>query len=260
MKYIALILVVILALPVHGVYINQILYDSIGTDTGNEWIELYANKTTSLENYTLYYSRGLEGDSWLTIWEGSGYILEDDYIIIGDFNIDADYFATLSMGNTRGSLKIEGNGYSDIVGYGETIYYSENPASLVSAGSSLLRQSFTGDNSVDFVGESNPEFNSKSYQKGFMIEILEALVDFEIVSISSVQAYPGDTVTLDVEITSDSNHLLEVAGYATNGNNYIDIVPFEVEIDGNTILEIPLDLPKRLSEGNYTGKITIKVK
>jgi hypothetical protein len=155
------------------IVINEILYDAISTDTGNEWIELYNNGTddVNLEGAQLQVA-GLE---FTTVFTFPSYVLRAGrYVLIGEANITQAVFITpLVMQN--GGDETDGvryvspdNLYTDTV-----LYDSPNTNNLtndygsgatlfaidVAAGSSLARVvngMDTNDCSTDFAEETNP--------------------------------------------------------------------------------------------------------
>ena len=156
-----------------SVVINEIMYDPVGIDTGNEWIELYnnGNSDINLEGSRIQTA----GPSFATVFTFPHYILRAGrFVLIGEQNITQSAFITsLVMQNGGGATDgvrfiSADNSYTDTV-----LYDSPNSNNLPddsgSAGSSFapdvapgfsLARIFDGLDTnnceADFVAEANP--------------------------------------------------------------------------------------------------------
>ncbi|MFT4326947.1 MAG: hypothetical protein ACMXYK_05585 [Candidatus Woesearchaeota archaeon] len=242
MKYIPILIMVMLVLPVHAdVYINQILYDPVGPDNHKEWIELAVVEPMSLVNYSLYYSAAREGDPWVSIWDGCDCFVYD-YLVIGGNETDADVQSNFLLGNTRGALQLRYNdAVIDKVGYGDAFegYYWEEPARTVTAGRTLLRTSFTGNNFNDY--SSSPKvFHSVHERTFFNVTVAnvapEITVDYEL-----IQGFINATITI-----SDANGDIDSVWYVVENKSYVltseQIVGDETNCHWNCtyLIQIPL--------------------
>lgn len=74
----------ILLIPSAGaaVYINEIMYDPSGSDTGKEWIELYNDG--SCENINSQWRFFAAGDHLLNLYQGNSTFCAGQYIVIAD--------------------------------------------------------------------------------------------------------------------------------------------------------------------------------
>lgn len=156
-----ILIIGILLLPIVYAHplLHQVVYDPLGPDIGKEWIEIHnpTNTPIDISQYVLYTTRGRIGDVWDVTWNGSTCVLciiqPFGYMIIGDTDIPYDNFAALRLQNTRGALKLVGNDFEDLLGYGlvEEGYFLETPAPDVAEGASLIRVNTTGNNFIDFI-------------------------------------------------------------------------------------------------------------
>jgi len=156
-----------------AIVINELLYDPTGTDTGNEWLELYNNGSASVNLEGALLQVG--GSQFSTVFTFPYFILRPGrYLLVGEANIaQAVFTASLAMQN--GGSETDGvriiaadNSWSDTVLYDEPNTNnlpddSGSPGTSfapdVSAGTALARKfdgSDTNACATDFIAETQP--------------------------------------------------------------------------------------------------------
>jgi len=168
------VLLALIALSLNAaVVINEVMYDPVGDDTGNEWLELYNNGTSDAELEGCRIQVG--GAVFSDVFVFPHYILRAGrYLLIGEYKIQqAVYVAELEMQNggdaTDGVRFISADeSYTDTVLYDspnvnnlplEGAIAQDNFAPDVVAGNSLARKvnGLDTDNCAeDFKSESHP--------------------------------------------------------------------------------------------------------
>jgi hypothetical protein len=101
--------------PVAKIIINEIMYDYPGSDTDNEWIEIYNNDSfgCDIEDWKFFE----DGDHFLNLFNGSWVITSDSYAIIArnaskflinypDFN-GTLFYSTFTLGNDGGNIALK---------------------------------------------------------------------------------------------------------------------------------------------------------
>ncbi|UCC56649.1 MAG: lamin tail domain-containing protein [Gammaproteobacteria bacterium] len=82
-----------------AIVINEFLPDPSGTDSGNEWIELYNNGTSTVNIDSWAIDAGTSSFSTIFTFSSTS-LLSGDYLVIGESNVSgADLTATLGLGN-----------------------------------------------------------------------------------------------------------------------------------------------------------------
>ncbi len=132
--------------------LNEILYDPVGSDAGQEFVELF-NTTpypVSLYEFTIEFANGAQGPVWQTRWTGaaSDSIAPHGHFLIVDRNwageISADAEVPLGLQNGPDAVRlVRADGSVDLLGYGQLEYpdmYEYEPAAAVAAGVALGRR------------------------------------------------------------------------------------------------------------------------
>jgi len=155
-----------LALTAEAVWINQVYYDPLGSETYGEALELYnpANESTDISGWIIMTASS-ETD---VIIPENIYIEPNGYFLIADEGWNeskdnatwryADLEEKMTLKNTNGgaALKDKEGNIVDAVGWGDEEEISDElfeglPAKKVKSGKSLLRIADTNDNSQDFI-------------------------------------------------------------------------------------------------------------
>jgi hypothetical protein len=123
------------------VVINEVLYDPAGSDTGNEWIEIYnaSSEAVNLQGWQLQKA----GTSFGTVYMFDGLQLNaGEYVLIGESNVpDADITTELAFQNggsaTDGIRLVSSDGqYTDTVLY-DTPNTNQLPDDITNPGASF---------------------------------------------------------------------------------------------------------------------------
>lgn len=156
----------VMAAPV----ISEVLYDAVGADNGNVFVELYGIPGTVLDGFTLIGINGVDGTPYLTA-SLSGMIPADGVFVVADANSGATtvpnadlLVANVDFQNGPDSIQLkDGDTVLDAVGYGDfaaAVFAGEGtPVAGVSAGTSIARgfaNVDTGDNFADFIALAGP--------------------------------------------------------------------------------------------------------
>lgn len=150
--------------------ISEVLYDAVGTDRGNVFVELCGTPGTSLDGLVIEGVNGADGSVYKTATL-SGVIPGDGVFVIGDDDgtgisqvANVDLVLDVEFQNGPDSIVLrDAGGVLDALGYGDfssAIFAGEgSPAPDVASGWSLARHDAlldTGDNAVDFFGLEVP--------------------------------------------------------------------------------------------------------
>jgi hypothetical protein len=117
----ALLILFPLILFAQGVKINEFLYNPVGTDTGNEWIELYNNfdEEVNLNGWRLQK----QSASLYTVYTFSNTVIQPyAFLLIGEANVEnADITTSLALYNGSNTVAVRlisaDNSYTDTVLY-----------------------------------------------------------------------------------------------------------------------------------------------
>ena len=157
--------------------ISQVYYDSIGTESGGEAIELY-NPNNFAVNLSGYSIRTESADKDITF--GNNHIIpKKGYFLVADIGwstlkdnnswVNADYEETMNMYNTDSGIALVDRASSivDAVGWGDKSLindglYETEPSLGVKTGYTLLRNKDTNNNKNDFI-ESLPQFRNNFF-------------------------------------------------------------------------------------------------
>ncbi len=200
-------------LSAQDIKINEILYDPAGSDTGNEWIELYNADTVSinLENWQIEKAGNYFAECF-TFPDIS--LASGNFLLIGESNVaNADLTASLAFqnagtatdgvriisaeGDTIDTILYDDNNSNEL--YDDTHQVGTNFAPDVPSGHSLMRfpDGFDTDNCEnDFYDCDNPTPGGPN----FMAQ------DLEVGSVSVLPVHPDtlDEVYLSFEIKNNS--------------------------------------------------------
>lgn len=154
-----------------SVTISEVLYDAVGPDAGQVFVELYAPGGTSLEGFILEGVNGADGRVGPVV-ELSGRVPEDGFFVIADLKGGttsvalADLLREFDLQNGPDSLVLRGpqGDVVDALGYGvfgpgETFAGEGRPAADPPSGHSVARHFAnvdTDDNATDFGSLSSP--------------------------------------------------------------------------------------------------------
>jgi hypothetical protein len=145
--------------------ISEVLYDAVGTDDGQSFVELHGAPGTVLDGWTLELVNGADGEVATTlallgvIGPSSLYVVADRFSDGTTAVANADLLLNFDLQNGPDSLRLRSpQGVVDAVGFGEfgpaEFFAGEGaPALDVAAGSSLARHFAdfdTDDNALDF--------------------------------------------------------------------------------------------------------------
>jgi hypothetical protein len=151
--------------------ISEVLYDAVGSDDGQGFVELYGEAGASLDGLRLELVNG-DGGAIATRLTLFGVFPPDGFFVVADRLADgtttvaeADLLLDFDLQNGPDSLVLrDDGGVLDAVGFGEfdasLVFAGEgNPAIDPAAGSSIARlfaDVDTGDNAVDFAALAVP--------------------------------------------------------------------------------------------------------
>ncbi|RLE48219.1 hypothetical protein DRJ25_00390 [Candidatus Woesearchaeota archaeon] len=254
-------LVLILATTTQAVWINQVYYDPIGSETNGEAIELYnpSNQSADISGWVIWTTSS-KNDAVLP--EGS-FIEPYGYFLIADSGWseskdnkswrNADFEEKITLKNSNGGIALkdsEGN-IVDAVGWGDEEeipdeLFEEQPSKKTKAGESLLRLKDSDDNSQDFVA-GQPYFFTTG-------EFIVAANISEENEISDLQILDDDSPADGIQITplKGGNRKVRVKTYSSapvmfNGRIYN-------LTRTNNSYEAVIDIPYSTSPGTYTIK------
>ncbi len=156
---------VLLAATAQAASISEVFYDAAGSDGGNTFIELTGRPGETLDGLQLVGVNGSNGADYLVI-DLSGTMPADGVLLIADGSEDtsaihgAQIYTRADLQNGPDSLQLRrGDQVIDAVGYGDfsnAVFAGFGmPAIDVSAGNSLTRIAWTGDNASDYI-EAEP--------------------------------------------------------------------------------------------------------
>ena len=166
--FIFIIAIMLLSLVLaDAVLISQVYYDPL-QEAGSEAIELYnpSNKSINVTGYVIKTSssdkdavlKGTVPSYGFFLAADSGWSEKRDNLSWAK----ADYEESITLGNKDSGIAIlNNNTVIDAVGWGSSDIRTGAPAINIKEGKSLLRVSYTNNNSRDFI-ESSPRFRSKN--------------------------------------------------------------------------------------------------
>ncbi len=257
-----LLLMLVFILPAKAVWINQVYYDPIGSETYGEALELYNPTNTSIDiSNWIIATTSSETDVKIpenTFIESYGYFLiaDEGWNESKDNETwkNAELEEKMTLKNTNGAVAIKDNegNIIDAVGWGDeeeipTELFEGTPATKVKAGESLLRIEDTNDNSKDFVA-TKPYF----FTTGELIinadiggfsenSNIEVLADDDS-NAEGIQIFPNKGSNRKIKVKTNS------PGILLFGNQIYNLTQAD---DGyETIIEIPFSL----QPGIYTIK------
>ena len=159
------------------IYISEVLYDPLITESGGEAVELYnsGNDAVNISGYTI---KTASSNNDATLQENA-IIPAGGYYLIADSNWlekkddalypSADHEEAITMTNTAAGVALidKNNNTIDKVGWGaisDSELFSISPANISKNGESLIRILFSGDNSIDFIS-SQPKLENSRGEK-----------------------------------------------------------------------------------------------
>jgi len=162
-KAIVTILFILLIPGVHAsIFLQQVLYDPIGTESGGEFIQLYNDgpqqslakyriATSSSEKDVTFKDEVIPAFSTLIIADPGWDEKKDDLSWPS-----ADLEETITMKNSNSGIALfENDQIIDAVGWGTDPLYSQGePAAPAEPGQALVRINNTGDNAKDFIAQA----------------------------------------------------------------------------------------------------------
>lgn len=176
--------------PVLGqLVINEFLPDPLGSDSGQEFVELYnaGSETIDLDQVLLQFANGIDGAVWQTRWQGDGgqsipplsYFLIVDRNWLGPVQGQAEVWLGLQNGPDAIRL-VRQEQVLDMVGYGPLTDpdLMETSAVALEPGLSLSRKPDGADsdnNSVDLVA-SEPTPGAPNFE-AFAVSLLACIME-----------------------------------------------------------------------------------
>jgi uncharacterized membrane protein len=90
-------------------------------------------------------------------------------------------------------------------------------------------------------------------------------VSFDIERVSSVDAYPGQNVQIEVQIVNTGNSVfdIDIAGSFSKGTSSIPISStkaIEIQAGEHRTISIPVRIPSMIPSGQYSGKLVLAAK
>lgn len=161
-----IILTICSALTVNAdILISAILYDPVGADTGNEWVEFYnpTNESIDLTNYSLFSGNGANEQDWEQVWNGSEkQLAPHTFYCIAEKNISyCDQISILALQNGPDGIKLAKNNQTiEVIGWGSlnrSEYFEGAPAQDVS--SAALTRTYELENDVFIFSQTHNNAN-----------------------------------------------------------------------------------------------------
>lgn len=259
-----------------NIVINEIFYDPIGSDTGNEWIELYNNGDTDIDlEGAIIQVAGAEYSDKFTF---PHYILRAHrYVLIGEQNVTEAIFTTnLVMQNgdtgTDGVRYVSPDGtYTDTVLYDSpnTSHLTDDDNAIgssfapdVAAGCSLARIKDgydTNNCEEDFIEESNPTPGLPNrVQIDYGIEGIFLNEDTNppllIAAIYNYSIADDDTITIVLQVSLNGQLLQEFdIEPLLAGDNYAFSEPIDLPDAASGTLSAYLFLYNDVNPANNTS-------
>ncbi|MFO7711400.1 MAG: lamin tail domain-containing protein [Candidatus Woesearchaeota archaeon] len=197
MKYLFLLLIPFMVQIVSAeVFISAVNYNPSGADDGYEWIEIYNDGDgVWLDNYSIEMGNGIMADEWHTEWEGSEWIGEGEYLVIGEEEVipEPDVIKSLDLQNGPDAIRLTNEDRVQVVGWGEhefSEYYEGDPAPKGEG--PLVREGNTGNNEEDFSYREYLPHSRLSQSIGLSIKRDRV----EIINISMEDDIPGEGIQI----------------------------------------------------------------
>ena len=251
--------------------ISQVYYDSIGTESGGEAIELY-NPNNFAVNLSGYSIRTESADKDITF--GNNHIIpKKGYFLVADIGwstlkdnnswVNADYEETMNKYNTDSGIALVDRASSivDAVGWGDKSLindglYETEPSLGVKTGYTLLRNKDTNNNKNDFI-ESLPQFrnnffitnssnslnnqNSLNLSNGNNVSIT-LFINNTAPFIDEISLTDDNEVTAGIQILpiAGKNKTVIISVIARDNNGVNDLTTVKALIIADTVQEIEL--------------------
>lgn len=132
-----------------NVVINEVFYDPQGSDTGQEFVELYnpSDQPVCLSGWAFETGNGSYEQRWKLEWEGTeaDTIPPGEFFVIGEEYLgpEADLVTDLDLQNGPDGCRLTSfDGSMDVLGWGDLVfteYYEGQPCNEVASGSSIGR-------------------------------------------------------------------------------------------------------------------------
>ena len=254
-----ILLILLLSFPaVEALIINQVLYDPSKTESGGEAIELLNNNELSVDisDYFIATERSekdiiipkntvLRANQKLLIADSGWNSTKDNSMWR---NADIESTMTLNNHDSGILLKDKNNKTVDFLSWGsrEEIppkFLLSEPAKEVKEGNALLRTSFTGDNSKDFI-EAVPLFFSAN----------DVFIELNITNVQKYQILEDDSEEEGIQIKPlpGKEREITVKSDSQESLSFLNQTIFPAKI--NDSFEAKIKISYFLSPGNYTIK------
>jgi hypothetical protein len=230
--------------------ITGVLYDPAGTDTGNEWIELYnpSNQTLDLSRISIEKGDGAKEHAWTPIaLNMTGNWSSNTFYLVAEQQVPyADIVTKLVLGNGPDSVRLlYNNSVVSTVGYGNLSFedYFEGLPTIDVTSKALIRNSTmtntnyffsqTRNNSFDFYGANvSPRNQLQSSSQGVIQNVT--------VTIRVVNNPPLFSQVIIAQNASDISLVngwqLPIVANVTDADGVDDVTSLEIRIYDNTTL------------------------
>lgn len=282
--YFSFVCILILAVPLAfaDIYISEVLYDPITSESGGEAVELYnsGNEAINLSGYKLFTASSAAD----AVLPNGAIISPGSYYLIADANWtnrkdsasypEADHEEAITLKNTDSGVALldsQGN-ILDAVGWGisaniNSSLYSGTPCNYSGDGESLRRTSFTGNNALDFVS-SSPDFKnamgethdplSNEVQLNILVPNASAYItniSFPVDDENKLYLVPGSSKNANLSFLVDKSINADDVYITLNNVRYdVDFVSSSGNYDKYSI---PFSFEYYLSSGNYSIQIIV---
>jgi len=255
------------------IYISEVLYDPLSTESGGEAVELYnsGSEAINLWNYTIKTASS-EKDA---VFPENAIIAANGYYLITDANWNEkkdfatypfpDYEEPITMTNTVAGVSLLDNkgNLIDSVCWGELANEEESiqefceglPTNNSENGYSLQRVSYTNNNYEDFISYKPNLINSKNETTApnagiislevIVEEKLDPIRNISFINESYLVLNPGKNLDIPLEFTTDET---DIDIFLNEQEIPVTLESFEDEYHANTIVRFPYTL----LAGNYT--------
>ena len=252
-----------------GIVVNQVLYDSLTTESGGEAVELMntGNSSVDISGWILA-TQTSQKDA--VIPDNTVLRPRQTYLIADEGWEDnknaswrsADHEEKITLGNTNGGVALlQGNKTIDTVGWGEVddSFVEGTPATSVSAGRVLLRTQDTNDNSKDFK-DAEPDF-----QAGIAVPITaDVTISVPTIEISpSLTLKPEGTLSIknnggsSVKVKLIFNDLVYGTSVISKTAITVESSEFTVAAKSEEKIKVSLNVPTDVVPGKYTSTLRV---
>lgn len=173
-----------------------------------------------------------------------------------------------SLGNLSVNFNLtDNNGYTDILGLEYNSLDYSGLFNVTCNGVCQLNKNFLVPTGVQsYTYEFRVFDRSNTFSDWISLDFLRSkTVSFDIERVSSVDAYPGQNVQIEVQIVNTGNSVfdIDIAGSFSKGTSSIPISStkaIEIQAGEHRTISIPVRIPSMIPSGQYSGKLVLAAK